>query len=485
MSLLLAAVGLLAAADQPTVGKNAKTVPGRVLVKFRSGLDASAKGLELAQVGSSKGEIGDLGIHIVSMRSHSDEKSVAAVMKKRRNVALSQPDYVMAPEFIPDDTRFSNQWHLAKIQAVEAWDYSTGAEEVIVAILDTGVEGTHPDLAANLVPGWNFYGNNSDTSDVHGHGTATAGTAAAEMDNDLGVASVAGSCKIMPIRISDSRGYAYSSTTAAALRWASDHGARVANISFGFGSDATVLTAAGYFQNAGGVVTISAGNDGYFYSTPNDSRALIVSATDWSDALATWSSRGNFIDISAPGVSVLTTRRVADGSYAYWSGTSFSAPIVAGVAALILSIKPELTGQQVRDIIKLSADDRGTAGYDSSFGAGRVNAAAALLMAQSPTPPPTPVAPTINSQPKSTTVRSGKSAVFNVTATGSNLTYQWYRAAKGSSTFSALFAKTSATYVRSSVSLSDSGSRYICQVRDNASGLYTNSSAATLTVKKR
>src|SRR5262249_17298102 len=153
------------------------------------------------------------------------------------------------------DTYYPNEWHLPIIQAPQAWDITTGSTNIIVAILDTGVDGTHPDLAGKLVAGWNFYDTNSDTSDLNGHGPAVAGTAVAASDNTLGVAGVAWDCMIMPIRVSDSNGLAMTSTFATALTWAADNGARVANISFTVSTSPTVASAAQYFQSKGGVVT--------------------------------------------------------------------------------------------------------------------------------------------------------------------------------------------------------------------------------------
>jgi thermitase len=138
---------------------------------------------------------------------------------------------ILAPAGTTNDPSLASQWHLTKIGVQAAWDTSTGSE-VIIAILDTGVDGSHPDLAAQMIPGWNVYDNNSDTSDVHGHGTAVAGTAAAAGNNadrrrfgSLSFETHAGAC-------ADPSAYAYFSSMASGLIWAADHGARVANISF-------------------------------------------------------------------------------------------------------------------------------------------------------------------------------------------------------------------------------------------------------------
>ena len=166
---------------------------------------------------------------------------------------------IHAPDATADDPYYAQAWHLPKIQAPAAWDTTFGSSSVIVAILDSGVDATHPDLSANIVSGWNSYSGNSDTSDVHGHGTAVAGTVAASVNNGVGVAGIAGKCRIMPMRITDAEGYGYDSAMVKALTWAADRGARVANISFEVNTSSSVRTAAQYFQNKGGVVTVSAG----------------------------------------------------------------------------------------------------------------------------------------------------------------------------------------------------------------------------------
>jgi len=190
----------------------------------------------------------------------------------------------------------------------------------------------------------------------------------------------------MPIRISDPSGTAAYSTIANALTYAADHGARVANISFKASTSSTVTSAAQYFQSKGGVTTISAGNEGTFDTTKDNPYVLTVSATTADDVLTSWSCTGNNIDLAAPGQGIITTTR--GGGYGTWAGTSFSAPIVAGAAALVIAVNPSLSGSQVQDILKQSADDLGSAGWDSSYGWGRVNAYKAVLAATGGTTPP-------------------------------------------------------------------------------------------------
>jgi len=306
---------------------------------------------------------------------------MAASLSRQSGVVFAAPDYKVAPAAVPNDPMFGNQWHHAKIGTPNAWNTVIGLGSVTIAILDTGCDPLHPDLLSKYVHGFNMFEGNSNFADVHGHGTAVAGSAAAITNNALGVAGVAWNCQIMPIRISDPNGYGYSSTVANGLVYAADNGAKVANISYQFSYDPTVLWACQYFQNAGGVVTISSGNTSSQNNGAASPYALTVGATDSNDNRASWSTWGPAVDISAPGVNIQSTNR--GGGYGGWSGTSFSAPVTAGVAALVISANEALSASEIQDVLTQTAVDRGTAGWDQEYGWGRVNAEAAVALALS------------------------------------------------------------------------------------------------------
>lgn len=388
-------------------GANAKVTPaisdppstqefesGRLLVRFRQERAHDVPKLLAAMNAHISGEIPGIGVKIVELSPNASEAAQLSAFRQRAEVDFAELDWMFPPDAIPNDPIYGQAWHLTKIAAPSAWDVTTGTSDIIMAILDTGCDPTHPDLVNKYVAGWNFYDNNADTHDVTNHGTAVAGIVGAATNNALGVAAVAWNCPIMPIRISAVNGTASTSAMANGLVWAADHGARVANISYKVSTSSTVTSAAQYLQNHGGVVTISAGNDGTFTSTADNPYVLTVSATDSADALASWSSTGNNIDLAAPGVLITTTNN--GGTYGSWSGTSFSAPIVAGVAALVISANPALSASDVQDILKQSADDLGTAGWDPQYGWGRVNASRAVNLAlgsSGSSPPPPPPAP--------------------------------------------------------------------------------------------
>lgn len=354
---------------------------GRLLVAPRAGLSAGQFEQALKSVnGRSKGYIRQLNTHVVELSAGADEAAAMHELRKNRKLKYVELDMAVAPAASVSDPAYGNSWALPKIQAPAAWDSANGSG-VTIAILDTGIDSAHPDLAPNLVPGWNVYDNNSNTADVNGHGTWVAGVAAMAANNAKGSAGVAWGAKIMPVRIADANAYAYWSTVAQGIYWAADHGAKVVNVSYnGVSGSATVQSAAQYLRSKGGVVVVAAGNSGGLESIAASDAMLSVAATDQNDARASFSSYGAYVDLAAPGVSVYTT--TVGGGYSNASGTSFSSPVVAATAALMLSANGKLTPADVDRILKTTSLDLGAAGYDQYYGSGRVNAAAAVLNAK-------------------------------------------------------------------------------------------------------
>ncbi len=347
---------------------------GRILVQPRAGLSEEKLAHILQQSnGKAKGKLGTLNIHVVEVPPQA-EQAVARALSRNPHIQFAEVDGLATANFTPNDPTYPSQWHLPKIQAPQAWD-STQGQGVILAVLDTGIDPNHPDLADQLVNGWNVVSNNANTADWHGHGTSVAGVAAAATNNGLTVAGVAGQVSLMPMRINNSSG-AYWSDMAAALNWAADHGARVANLSFGPLNNNTVTTAANYFRSKGGIVVTSASNDGTNPGISENPALVVVSATNQSDVRTSWSNYGDYVDVAAPGIDIYTTRN-GGGTTIGW-GTSYSAPLTAGVVALIMAQNPDLTPNEVEAVLEDSADDIGSSLY---YGAGRVNAAQAVQMA--------------------------------------------------------------------------------------------------------
>lgn len=357
-------------------------VVGRILVKGRPGIaEPALLAVFAAQGAQQERAIEQIGVRILRVPDWRFDRTLTG-LKQNRNLEFAEPDYLVEPALVPNDTYYPFEWHLPKIQAPEAWNTTTGSGSVIIAILDSGIDAAHPDLAGLVVPGWNLFDNNADTSDITGHGTAVAGQACALGNNSLGIAAPAWACKLMPLRVADANGYTTYSLIASGLVYAADHGARVANASFAIvGTSSTLSSAAQYFQSKGGVFTGAAGNDAAFDSSPDDPYVLRVSATDASDVIASFSNTGNNIDICAPGVSMLTTTK--GGGFGTGTGTSASAPVVAAVAALVISANPSLSGSEVQALLKQSTDDLGALGWDPTYGWGRINAYKAVQAAVS------------------------------------------------------------------------------------------------------
>jgi subtilisin family serine protease len=218
-----------------------------------------------------------------------------------------------------------------------------GAAETVVAILDTGVDLSHPDLQGSFVQGYDFVNRDADPSDDHGHGTMVAGIVAARANNGLGGVGACSSCSLMPVKVIAANGSGSAADIAEGIRWAADHGAHVLNMSFALsGSDEGVAQAIAYAQERGVLVVAAAGNAGTADITFPAAYAgvLSVAATDPSDARYDWSSYGGWVRLAAPGCSVATA---AGGGYGDFCGTSSATALISGVAGLVRSLAPTLT----------------------------------------------------------------------------------------------------------------------------------------------
>ncbi len=367
---------------QPSAaGEGPQFAPGRLLVGTKAGLkDAEVESQVRGQGATKARRIGKSSLFIVDLPSAGSERAMLAVLSRNPHFRFVELDYRVPASFAANDPYLGSQWHLTKINASTAWDAAQGSG-VTIAILDSGVNGAHPDLASRIVPGRNVVDGNSDTTDVNGHGTMVAGTAVASLNNGAGVAGTAGAAKLMPVRISDANAYAYWSNVATGLYWAADNGAKVANVSYsGAATSSSVQAAADYMRAKGGMVFISAGNAGTEVTATTSASITVVSATNSSDARPSWSNWGGLVKLAAPGEGIWTTER--GGSYNAPSGTSFAAPMAAGVAALVMSARPDLGVAQVENAIFSSAKDIGDVGRDKYYGFGRIDAAAAVQLAK-------------------------------------------------------------------------------------------------------
>ncbi|MEP7290139.1 MAG: S8 family serine peptidase, partial [Chloroflexota bacterium] len=349
-------------------------------------------------------------------------------------VVYAEPNFSNLIEqfFTPNDSFFSSQWPLnntgqtvngvaagtadADIDAVEAWNITTGSSTITIAIIDDAYDSTHVDLGTGTskqVPGYDSFSNTGGVFPVpgatEGHGTATAGLAAATGNNGQGISGVCSGCRIMPIRTFDANGGGTNAQFANGINYAWQNGADILSNSWGGGSPSTSITNAinaALTSGRGGkgeVVVFSSGNtDLAPVAYPASlTQVISVSASNLCDQRKTptlnacnyfedwWGpNSGPENDISAPGVGLVTTDMMGTNGYvngnyvANFNGTSGAAPIVSGIAGLMLSINPYLTAAQVQQILKTTANDINTAGFDNATGFGRVNANNAVLAAQ-------------------------------------------------------------------------------------------------------
>lgn len=287
---------------------------------------------------------------------------------------------------VPNDPLFNQQWGLTKIMAPESWSVEKGSSSVIVAVVDTGVDYRHPDLEANMwtapdgAHGWNFVENDSDPMDTYGHGTEVAGVIGAVCNNEIGVCGVAWNIRIMAVRVESGSETDYN-LVAEGIRYAANHGARIMNLSLIGGSSGyrRMQDAINYAYSKGVLLIQSAGNGDEDISNRSDvspGKVMYVAGTDPNDRKAQ-SNFGAIVDVCAPYNATTTLK---DSHYGDGAGTSFSAAYVTGLAALLFSHYPSLTNDQVRQIIRSTADniDSLNSGYAGKLGSGRINAYRAL-----------------------------------------------------------------------------------------------------------
>jgi len=360
-------------------------VAGELLVSPRSGIsDGDLETTYKGYGGQKIRVLPQIRVHHIQVPANALD-AVESALRRNPKIAFVEKNFVAQANLVPNDPSFVNQWHLQKVSAPAAWDLTTGSSAVKVAVIDSGVDPAHPDLVNKLVPGYNFLGGStSDTHDVYGHGTAVAGVIGADTNSGIGVAGLGWNSSVMPLVVVSSSNIATYADIASAINYAADHGAKVINMSLGGTSySSTLQSAVNYAWSKGVVIVAAAGNNsssaGFYPAALNN--VVAVSATESNDTLSSFSNFGSWITVSAPGNYIFTTNN--GGGYGNWQGTSFASPQVAAVAALLFAKNPSLSNQQVVDLIRNNADDLGAAGFDTSFGWGRINAYRAIQAVQS------------------------------------------------------------------------------------------------------
>ncbi len=381
-------------------------VAGEVLVRFRAGVLANTVASAPARYDAAY--VRSLYNSPVQLWRVPQGQELALIERLQADpdVEYAEPNYVYHAYVSPNDLYYGDQWAHTRMQSPAAWDIITGTTTIVIAILDSGIDETHPDLAGKIVAGYDTTVNppDADPHDLHGHGTHVAGIAAAVTNNGVGVAGMNWLARIMPVRVLNEQGSGSNASITDGITWACDHDAKVLSLSLGGPTRSQSMQDAINAAYADGCLVVAAmGNDNssavaYPAAYTN---VVAVSATGPTDTKASYSSYGSHCDIAAPGgdmgylhdpagiLSTMPTYGVwmtdhygYSTSYDYLNGTSQATPYVSGLASLIWSVNSTLTPAQVQNIIQSTAVDLGATGWDQVYGWGRINALAAVQAAQ-------------------------------------------------------------------------------------------------------
>ena len=302
---------------------------------------------------------------------NSDTMIVQEVLQTEDTQSLVLPSQSVSepvsitPSIVPNDSYFDEQWAFGRIQALEAWQITSGSQEVIIAVLDTGIDQTHIDLAGKVIASINFT-QSPTVDDIDSHGTHVAGIIGAIADNGVGIAGLAYNCSLMNVKVADDKGFVDTKSVAEGIVWAVDNGAKVINMSLTLTEPTQALEdAVDYAWSKGVILVAAAGNNGS--STPmypaNYANCLAVTAINSNGLLAPLANHGDWVDVAAPGANIYST--VPDNGYDYKTGTSMATPYVASLAGLLLCVVSDANGNgllndEVRYIIENSCDEIGT-----------------------------------------------------------------------------------------------------------------------------
>ncbi|UOE95774.1 S8 family serine peptidase [Alkalihalobacillus sp. LMS39] len=319
-------------------------------------------------------ELGQFSTLSVPKQLNIDD--VIELLLQEELVEFVEPSIQLEHLLTPKDPGYSKQWYLKKIQMPKAWDITKGSSKITVAVIDTGIQTSHPEFKGKIVKPYDVVYNRKSLI-AEDHGTHVAGIIGAKMDGK-GVTGVAPNVKIMPINVFYGNGTT-ADFVAAGIEYAVDNGADIINLSLGSPYYSYIVDYYTSYALSKGVLVIAAsGNSDTsrpMYPAAHGS-VVAVSATNKNDVITSFSNYGNYIDVSAPGQSIYSTK--INGKYGNFDGTSMAAPVVSGVAALIKSRNPYLSPHEVYDIMSKSAKDLGAPGWDQFYGYGRVDAQKAL-----------------------------------------------------------------------------------------------------------
>jgi len=328
-----------------------------------------------------------LGAYVLQVPSEQAGQ-ILAELNQSPDFLYAEPNHILAAqEVIPNDPAWGLQYNMVAIRAPQGWVYSTGSSAVTIAIIDSGVDMTHPDLFGKIVAGYDFVNGDDNPADDYGHGTHVAGLAVAFGNNGIGIAGTSWGARIMPVKVLNSSGVGTYFNAATGIVWAADQGAQVINLSFGASESRQILEDAVNYAAARGILLVgAAGNNGspsvlYPAAYP---AVIAVSATNSANQRAIFSNYGPQIELAAPGAGIYSLH--LGGGYMTRNGTSMSAPQVSGLAAILLGLPGNASASAVRSQMQGSALDLGPAGKDSEYGFGLIQMDAAILLAPTLTP---------------------------------------------------------------------------------------------------
>jgi subtilisin family serine protease len=418
----------------PTLGKGFSARASAKVTNLNPGVGTRlAKNLSQGQLGvfSFPAAVGTRATGPVEIKNSDIDTICASIRAANPRVDLTcEANSIVEANIVPNDTQYGALYGMTRISAPSAWDISTGSTSVTVAVVDTGIDYNHPDLVDNIgtnsreVPnngvdddgngyvddyyGYDFSNNDSNPIDDHYHGTHCAGTVGAKGNNGRGVAGVAWTVKLLPVKVLNSSGSGTSASVAAGITYAVRRGAKVVSLSLGSPSySSTIENAVITARNAGVLVVAAAGNDSQntdvypnYPSALTQDNILAVAASTSSDSFAYFSNYGaTSVDLAAPGDSILST--YISGQYAYASGTSMATPHVAGMAALLLAVNPNLSYSSLRSIL-IGTVDTIPSMTGKLVSGGRANLYKAVLQAQSGQTP----TPVVTATPTATPTRT-------------------------------------------------------------------------------
>lgn len=340
-----------------SMGQYAEHVPGELMVKFIPGKSASVN----QAIGAKEaGYIPSIGATRVILPKNMSVSQAINYYSSKLDVVYAEPNYIYRKAWTPNDPRLGQQYAMPRTKAIEGWDQMRGAPDIVIAIVDTGVDYNHEDLASKMVAGYDFVDDDADPMDTDGHGTHCAGIAAAATNNGIGVAGMAPNCSVMPVRVLGPTG-GTAAWVAGGITYAADNGAHVISMSLGgAGSSTAIHDACKYSITRGAIPIAAAGNHGttqLFYPAGHP-EVLAVANTDQNDNRNPTSAYGDWVDVAAPGTNIMST--FPGNTYGAISGTSMACPYVAGLAGLIKSSWRAATPVQIRNQIQNNSDFIGT-----------------------------------------------------------------------------------------------------------------------------